>query len=542
MKYLKLYEAFESTTISKVINYLRTKVDKQSVDRFKNRLLKMQQEIDIPLSNIKDDNVKYLNRFKALKFKSDNIVDNSKGIYCLKFWFSLDEGFLGFTATGNKVINYEKSMEGRGEIGNDMFTDSELEYIKSDLGVKTGLLKPLKNYEDLRHDQLIFGIFSDDSDDIGRLAMAKVWRDGDRIYAIQNVASGGEPDYDVDNVNWREWLDGDKFRYSWSLDSVDSPGDDHHKLHIYIPSEEPIKIKGKEVKKEESENPLDYNLPTNSRFNYGSWRDYDWSINNSDVIDKADFAVVLIIDDLLKSGLTPVSLTKKGREESKEGALGLMSDEQIKTQNIERYLTQVVSKTINIDTTEIKDLQNIIIKNVCGKFAFISLFKSRPSLEETEYILGNLYNSIRSESIEDKKYYLEQAKSRYKRLYSNSLQYSNNYQKSMALIEKCDSPEIKEQFKFINKISLKILTYLKSQKIETIQDLRMILIKLESILKISRTNEFEISGILRSIMNEFHYPEDIQYYINSYEEGDKRTADNMVKLKDLERYVDSILR
>jgi len=542
MKYLKLYEAFESSTISKVIKYLKTKVDKQSVDRFKNKLLKMQQELDIPISDIKDENVKYVNRFKALKLKNTEEVNNSKGIYCLKFWFSIEKGYLGFTVTGNKVINYRESMDRRRRSGGDIFSSQELDYIKNDLGVKTGLLKPLKNYEDLRHGQIIFGIFSDDSDDMSRLAMAKLWRDGSQIFAIQNVAGGGEPDYDVDNVNWREWLDGDKFRYSWSLDSVHSPGSDHHKLHIYIPSDEPIEVEGLEVKKENSENPLDYNLPSNSRFTYGSWSDYDWSISSSEDIDKADFAVVLTIDDLLKSGLTPVSLTKKGREESKEGALGLMSDEQIKSQNIERYLTQVVSKTINIDTAEIKDLQNIIIKNVCGKFAFISIFKSRPNLEETEYILGNLYNSIRSELIEDKKYYLEQAKSRYKRLYSNSMDYTNRYQKCISLIEKCDSPEIKEQFKSVNKISEKILTYLKNQKIETIQDLRMILIKLESILKISRTNEFEISGTLRSIINEFHYPEDIQYYINSYEEGDKRTAENMVKLKDLERYVDSILR
>lgn len=541
MKYLKLYESFESSTISSVIKYLETKVDKRYVQIFKGRLLKMQESLDIPLSDIKDENVKYLNRKKALTFKSEDKVDSTKGIYCLKFWFSLEEGYMGFTSTGNNVINYKESQR-RNERRekNDPFSANELEHIKNEIGVTTGSLKPLKNYDDLKHGQIIFGIFSDDYDDIDRLAMAKIWRDGNSLFAIQNVAAGGEPDYDLDGESWRSWLDGDKFRYSWSLDSVDSPGNDHGKLHIYTPSDEPIFIEGleKEEPKVEEENPLDYNLPTNSRFSVGSWNEYDWSIDDPEQINKSDFAVVLIIDDLLKSNIKPVSSTKKEREESREGALKLKSDDYIKNQNIERYMTQVISKTINIDTTELKDLEKIVIKTICGKFAFISIFKNRPDIDNISDISNYLYRAIRQDDIEDKKYYLSSAIQKYKSVYSSSNEYSIEYEKSLNFVNKYGSDELKKAFDLINQISDKIINYLKSQKIETIQDLKMIYIKLDSIYKICRYTGFEVEGVLRAILNDFHDPSDVNYYSQrEYEDNG-----NLDKLKQIERYIDSILR
>ena len=86
----------------------------------------------------------------------------------------------------------------------------------------------------------------------------------------------------------------------------------------------------------------------------------------------------------------------------------------------------------------------------------------------------------------------------------------------------------------------KIKKYLLSQNIQSIEDLRMIIVKLKSIRTISRENEFNFSGFIKSILDEFHYKSDVEYYIREY--SDRDASKELIKLKHLERYVDSLLR
>ena len=186
-----------------MMNFLNKKVDRDSAEAFKDKLKRLINQFDIPIDKISDKDVKYLNRSQALKLRNTDRVENGKGIYCLKFWFSIDEGYLGFTGTGNNsmdfksYIKYNKRNRDRGQ--NTPFGDSELNYIKNTLNIKTGKLTPVKDYNNLTHKQLVIGIFSDDEDDMSRIGLAKIWKSeyGD-IHAIQNVAGGGEPDGGAD--------------------------------------------------------------------------------------------------------------------------------------------------------------------------------------------------------------------------------------------------------------------------------------------------------------------------------------------------------
>lgn len=536
MKYLKLFEAFQSNTISKMLNFLTSKIGESSQARFLDRLKTIQNKLDIPIDKIEDKDVLYLNRRKAIPFRNQEQVDNEKGIYCLKFWFSLEDGFLGFTSTGNAYYEYKNRRR-----SSDSFDDYEIEYIKNTFGITKGELEPLKDYEDLQHGTLIFGIFSESSDDRDRLGYAKIWRDGDRLWAIQSVADGGNPDYDVNGENWRSYRNIDnRFRNSWSLDSVNSPGDDHHKLHLYRPTDDPLHIKGNKKVQSVDENPLNYNLPTNSRLNVGDWNDYDWSISSSSQIEKADFAIVIVIDNILKSGLKPVTDTRKERETSREGALKLMSDDEIKNANIDRYMTQILSKMINVDTTEIKDLQNIVLKNVCNQFAYIAIYKNNPSLDYLDYISKNLFRALQQTSVEDKKYFINNAKSKYERLYKSSTELTKLYRQSKDIINNQAKDDVKELFMIVDEISNKIYNYLKSQKIETLEDLRMIYLKIQSIKMATEYEEFELSRPSRNLIAEFNYPNDVDYYLREY--LDRDFNDDIKRLKQVSRYVDSILR
>jgi hypothetical protein len=105
---------------------------------------------------MKDNDIKYLNRNQALKLRNEKESDS---IYCLKFWFSMDEGYLGFTGTGNVTMDFNEYIKGsrrrrNSEGKNSPFTNRELDYIKSDLDIKTGFLEPVKNYENIQQGKI----------------------------------------------------------------------------------------------------------------------------------------------------------------------------------------------------------------------------------------------------------------------------------------------------------------------------------------------------------------------------------------------------
>ena len=57
MKYIKLYEAFESDKLSKTIGFIKEKEDRK---RFLEDIKKVCNQIDYPYSKLTDDNFQYL--------------------------------------------------------------------------------------------------------------------------------------------------------------------------------------------------------------------------------------------------------------------------------------------------------------------------------------------------------------------------------------------------------------------------------------------------------------------------------------------------
>lgn len=561
MKYLMLFEAFESNTLSKMMNFLNKKVDRDSAEGFKDKLKRLINQFDIPIDKISDKDVKYLNRSQALKLRNTDIVENGKGIYCLKFWFSIDEGYLGFTGTGNNSMDFKSYLKYNNQRNRDRgqntpFGDSELNYIKNTLNIKTGKLTPVKDYNELTHKQLVIGIFSDDEDDMSRIGLGKMWRsEYNELHCIQSVAGGGEPDDRINGESWRDLReDGEPenedgyvpFSRSWSMGSVNSPSSDHAKLHIYTPSEEPLHVVGvkKEEKKEdeEKESPYDFNLPLNSSYNLREWGDTSWSISDYKFVEKSDFSIILMFDDVLKSVETKVSDVRKNREESREGAIRLLSDSEIKKANIERYITALVGKMgIKQDITELKNLQRLVIKSVCSDFAFISIYKGRPGFDNLDNMISNIYE-LMSCDLSDRHYYLSNIISTFKSLNSYSDDYIKQYNMSLKIVNDSNSEPIKEIFKIFMEISNKIKNYLLSQNIQTIEDLSMILAKLKSIRTLANERGLSLS-YTRNILNEFHYPNDTEYYIDRIEERrEKEILEDIKRAKHIERYVDSLLR
>lgn len=88
MKHLKLFEAFASKNISAIEKFLNL-LDNNDRNGFIDFLKSISQRRDIPLSNFKGEYVKALTAIKM----------NVEGQELVKFWFSLEKGFIGATLT-----------------------------------------------------------------------------------------------------------------------------------------------------------------------------------------------------------------------------------------------------------------------------------------------------------------------------------------------------------------------------------------------------------------------------------------------------------
>ena len=95
MKYIKLFEAFASKSVSAIEKFLE-QLDKEDRDDFVDILKSMSEKTDIPLSNFKGE---YIKAATAIKM-------NVESGLLVKFWFSVEDGFLGMTTT--KSFNDEQ--------------------------------------------------------------------------------------------------------------------------------------------------------------------------------------------------------------------------------------------------------------------------------------------------------------------------------------------------------------------------------------------------------------------------------------------------
>jgi hypothetical protein len=553
MKYIKsrtrfLTEAIESINISKTINFLKSKVKSDS-GRFLEELKRIIEIYDYPLSKVKDENIKYMSKWSALKLKPKSEISNYWGIDCLKYWFSLEDGYLGYTATGNKTFEYKEKISNTGT----SLTDKELSYLKSKISEQLpsgkdytiGKFVPVANplgvsksptYEELKTGDVVVGYFNS-YDDIDYLTWAVIYVDDDKIYAIQNVADGSFPDSD----EWTQYG-----QYSWVIYMDGSPENDHIKLHKYVPSSTVLSTNN-----DKSENPLSYNLPLRGG-NIKSWTENYNSIRDENQIDKADFCLVMYLDDMMDPDKAEFyerpSDMRKERGESREGATALMSDEEIREMNISRYITQLIGKLgISPEKTEFKDLNKLVLKAVGGKFALIGII--RRHFSKLQKINDYLYDMIQENDMDGKKEYFNEVLSQYE----NSIKSFNNYNSKYIETEKFILEDIsdfleddeKELFlKQWNKcveISNLITSSIQSKEINTIEDLRIITHNLASIYNIIESDRaFQLSSRFYSILKCFDDSMDVEYDLKRMNKDD--LTRNEPKLKNLENLVIKMLK
>jgi hypothetical protein len=569
MRYLKLYEAFSSNTLSKLYKHLKKKnASNKSLNQFKEDMEVIAKSFDIPMDKISDEDVSYISRRKALPLRSE--AKNDSGIWAIKFWFDKDGEYIGTSGTGNAKFA-TSNVPSTSSYHSKPYSKAQWDKIKKSMTFgfpKTGYLIPVLHdeYDQLKDgDEVIVCLCDEEEYDdypdsrVDRLVCGKIFVDGN-VYVIHDndIAEGSEPS----NTPSEEYPDIEWGEYSWSIVSINGGvGSDHFNLHKVIKSDTPISYYSEKVDNEEGNNPFEFNLSLEEiEDNKLILSDWSGNIDEKNKIEKeADFAVILYVDGILSRGLKSKSATSEERKETRKGAIALMSDEDFKQANIEKYLNQLVEKIgITPESVELKNLQKvaatIMSTGISDSYALFSIMsRDYRAIDNLAYQLKRLISSVSLQNPEMIKFVYNEFAGDYRRTKKNA---SNAYKSKKASMDMLKEREyLKPLYDSILRISNKISKGIVSKEITRGEDLKKILFKLESIESMMRDDDFELSRQFRDFSENVRYGvSDSDMVIRRLEnmDGDYSTLTNdnkttllemdLKKLKEIESYVDDIMK
>ena len=382
MKYIKLFEAFESNILSKTLGYL----DKESKKDFMDKISKFCTKIDFPKSKLTDDYFEYLPFNSALKkvLSAEDKVEDCKAKSEEVFG---DKGIKDDVCTGGKLkriwgtgkrdVDCPKCL-GTGKIKlGDSDAPKGYELIKFWVNDKKNIVnitvtdgkaaKVASNSSYVGYGKIYQGSYypgnrrTDSIDDIPHLSKVLIqWREKDPDY-LGTIYHSGHNIYVIhDNHNRAGSTPTGSYRkygrYSWNLADMDI-----YKIQM-------CKEKESEINYYLYNKLADSNLtPSNTPSSTGN-------------LDGAQFAIVFDTGKLKKSEYTKRtdiigvrSNTKRGLIRS-GGQLGLTNDA-IKKQNLDKYIKALATKDIKGDISDLTSLDNYIFRILGGKNLIFKMLK-----------------------------------------------------------------------------------------------------------------------------------------------------------------------
>jgi hypothetical protein len=484
LQYLKLFEAFESKTLTKVFNY----VNKSQRGQFKSILEEFCNKTSFPMSKLSDDLFQYLPYNKALSLAAnmedepcDNESDTISGEKCsgptgdemqgtimrtwgrgrrkvkcdvcngtgikpknefpikwVKFWFDKDGKYVNATATDGKI----RPQSGFGSAGTLDDNIDKYEVEKENL-----------TYSDL-NDYMTGDIFyfrpSDGNDNSWRVAM--LYKEGRMNYMLQNRSAGSAPG----GTEWKKIA-----RYSWVVSSAsDIRGGTNMKK---------LKLKVEEAKEEEGEvkpDPYTWNAPLEiRRISLGN------SADVKEYLKQAHFALILDyvkMKEIMRTGkVTDTDVTKAERTESKKGALALELPNDIKAANFSRYIKQI-SKNIKI-TDDISSLRRIFQRVFGFGYAGHYILQGL-NFSAMEEIFDNIVTFMTSND-SDKQRYVDRASRGIKERMEANIEYNNNMKKNLDyLITNSPDEDHTNLVEMLIEVNKAIVKKIQDAPLETIEE------------------------------------------------------------------------
>ena len=507
LKYIKLFEAFDSIQIAKTLNFVK----KSDKSKFMNALESITKKIDAPLSALNDKNFQYLPYKKAIGIKaaSDKVkcsacegegkinkawgsttrrtkcttcdgggaVDPKPKLKYFKFWFNSDGSFIGTTAVDglyhiskSDVKNFDKK-----DITEDIRTLSVQE-LKRKYKLVNGETTMYVENVAARHSG---------TNRKSCLGKAFIDRDGDFYVVNSSVDTHSMP-------TGRKYRDYGNYAVDVMRSAQDGRNDADSSFKIYLTSET------------EEKEDMFWNVPVSF---YGD----GWNTKDSmskDFLKEAHFAIVFDYDSFAYSGTdwNPVSITKGDRRDAKKGATALMSNDDIKSANIDRY----VKTLANVDLGEgLTRLVNKIPKIFGGDFALYYIYGEK-NFSKFKNMLNDVYSFMAAEDDETRSYYNNKIRDRVLDTFSDCDELNQKIAKRLQLAKEdiAERDALVDLIKVINKleeISKRINQKLLKGKIETVEDMEIMLMKAEGIKAALKSDRFEIDYYIKNYLEYLPY-------------------------------------
>lgn len=502
MKYINLFEAFESEKLSKTLKYIESG-DKQKVISI---LRKLCEQIDFPFSQLSDDYIEYLSFRKAL-WKNDMMGDEPceatserefpgheiagekctngrikrlwgsrpREVACpvcggtgvkpkkpelklLKFWFNKDGKFIITTAVDGVIRSHTKSTKTLSRNLADF-----------DVLPKRLTLREIKN---LQTGQPVFIDLRN-----GRSGIGYIFQADRRTYVMQDFYNGSEP-YWTRRENWSKYG-----QFS----------------HVISTASDYATVKMVSIKNDlENVDPYTWNVGVEqSRWDFGR---IDTRVNVEDSIKEAHFALVLDFGKIKLSGFDTKTKISADRNETRKGSLALEKDEDIRKSNIKRYMTEL-ARSVDI-VGDISNVNRLVKRYLGGRNALFFIMNASRFGNSLGDVI-DYYYKIMSSSESDKQYYIGQLEGKIRSLLNSATTKNQQFNTNIeAMRKKCIEDGKEEHAKLLDelsKLSQHIFDRFSNLQIETIDDLEIVkqkIYSLKNLLDVSRygLNEFRNSA------------------------------------------------
>lgn len=555
LKYLKLFEAFESTKLTKTLGYIDQKGRETLIDRLKT----ICEQIDFPFSQLNDSHFQYLPFKKALDLQytpkqnpckatskssfgsggiegevcqsgrvkrmwgsrvrtvecpncgGSGIKPEKTEVKILKFWFNKEGEAVGITGVDNvsvpkirkTITEFSKRISDYNVVSEEVRSSNYRDFVNN---LKTGdfVLAQIRRHEPP--------------------TICYVWRDERYsriyIYLIQNTSEGDTP-------TGRDW---ENFgRYSWVI----SDGD-----FISIQKLEPKRKQESEPEVEEID-PYSFNKSVS----FG-WRGsmnidrYVSSRTTQSFVNKADFALILDLEKLKETEFKDRTSIRREREDTKSGSKLTVKDSDVKKANIARYMQEIAKRSDIV--SDISNLEKVIKRMTGREFVLFHLMETSRFTSSFNN-LANYYVEALKEGSSD--YYKTQLSNlitaRYNFISKQSTEISNNLK---VLKEECKSGNHYTELKIIEGLeNLSRIIYQKISNIpfDCVEDIDIVKSKLDSFKNILDSGRYGVDrcgyfiGNLTNLKGAKNYLFD-HYYIQDYKNEILTGIESAAKF--LERY------
>lgn len=530
LKYLKLFEAFESIKLTKTLGY----VDSKSKEELIEKLKIICSSIDFPISQLTDDYFEYLSFNKALNLQytpedkpckatskdlfggsgvegevcqggkikrmwgsRQRVVDcsNCSGtgiqpekseVQILKFWFTKEGEMVAITAVDNtskpeirsKASKFNKNLSSYNLVSEEYSRRSNVSF--------------------LNHGDFVYAQLSGHTSPI----ICFVWKEGRRIYLIQDEHDGDTPSGDFKNVA----------KYSWNITDGD---------FITLQKAEPKQTQDDEDVADEID-PYSFNKSITFGYRGVQMSRYNSARDVERTISKAHFALVFDISKLKSTDFKSKKEIASEREKIKSGSKLTIKDEDIRKANIQRYMNEIAKKSDII--SDISNLKKVVKRILTGNSLYLILYNSRFT-NNLFSLIDKYLRALKEDVNED--YYKRELSSyiaeKYKSVSERSANISKNLKEVRDHLQKNGMDDRLQIIDGLDKMSKSFNDLIDNSKLECIEDLEILLSKLDGLRTIFRGNRYDVDKLdyfIDSLTNEesrnsIRYITD-HYYVRDY--------------------------